>query len=153
MPPEEAKRHDSICPVCKRKMTIGVAQRVEEVADRPAGFEPAGAIPFKTVLPLYEIVSAVFGVETLYSKRVVEQQDALIARFGSELNVLLDAGEEELRAAAGEKVARAIMRVRSGDVRYVPGFDGMYGMLALSDADYDRLRDKQLAKAKERRAE
>lgn len=148
MTPGEAKLHSNICPVCKRKMTIGVAQRVEEVAERPAGFRPEGAIPFKTMLPLYEIISAVLEVNTLYSKRVVEQQDALIARFGSELNVLLDAQESDLKAAAGEAVARAIMRVRSGDVRYVPGFDGMYGMLALSDADYARLREKQLAKAK-----
>jgi len=152
MSPEEAKKRDNICPVCKRKLTIGVAQRVEEVADRPAGYVPEGAIPFKSVIPLYEVVSAALGVNNLYSKRVVEQQDALIAKFGNELNVLLNVPEADLRAAAGENIANAIARVRSGDVRYIPGYDGVYGIPVLSEEDYERLRTKRTGEAKEQRS-
>ena len=152
MSPEEAKKRDNICPVCKRKLTIGVAQRVEEVADRPAGFSPEGAIPFKSVIPLYEVLSAALGVNNLYSKRVVEQQDVLIAKFGNELNVLLNVAENELRAVAGEAIANAIVRVRDGDVRYIPGYDGVYGIPVLSEEDYERLRTKRTGEAKEQRS-
>ena len=152
MSPEEAKKLNNVCPVCKRKLTIGVAQRVEEVADRPAGYVPEGAIPFKSVIPLYEVVSAALGVNNLYSKRVVEQQDALIAKFGNELNVLLNVPEHELSVAAGEKIANAIVRVRSGDVKYVPGYDGVYGIPVLSEEDYERLRTKRTGEAKEQRS-
>jgi len=152
MSPEEAKQHNNICPVCGRKMTIGVAQRVEEVADRPAGFVPEGAIPFKSLIPLYEAISAALGVNALYSKRVIELQDRLIAKFGNELNVLLNATADELKAQADEKVADAIVRVRNGDVRYIPGYDGVYGIPVFSEADYERLKTKQENKATAQRS-
>jgi uncharacterized protein (TIGR00375 family) len=152
MDPEEAKKLNNICPVCKRRLTIGVAQRVEGVADRPAGFVPDGAIPFRSIIPLYEIVSAALGVNQLYSKRIIEQQDALIAKFGNELNVLLNVPEAELHLAANEKIANAIIRVRSSDVRYIPGYDGVYGIPVLSEEDYERLRTKRTGEAKEQRS-
>jgi uncharacterized protein (TIGR00375 family) len=150
--PEEAKKLNNVCPVCKRKLTIGVAQRVEEVANRPAGFVPEGAIPFRSIIPLYEIVSAALGVNQLYSKRIIEQQDALIAKFGNELNVLLNVPEAELHLAANEKIANAIIRVRNGDVKYVPGYDGVYGIPVLSEEDYERLQAKHGDKTMEQRS-
>jgi uncharacterized protein (TIGR00375 family) len=152
MSPEEAKKLNNVCPVCKRKLTIGVAQRVEEVANRPASFVPEGAIPFRSIIPLYEIVSAALGVNQLYSKRIIEQQDALIAKFGNELNVLLNVPEAELHLVANEKIANAIIRVRNGDVRYIPGYDGVYGIPVLSEEDYERLRTKRTGEAKEQRS-
>ena len=150
--PEEAKKLNNICPVCKRKLTIGVAQRVEEVAGRPAGFVPSGAIPFKSIIPLYEIISAALGVNQLYSKRVIEQQDALIARFGNELNVVLNVPETELQSAVDGKIADAIIRVRNGDVKYVPGYDGVYGIPVFSEEEYERLKEKQESKVKVQRS-
>lgn len=152
--PKEALKLDNRCPICGRKLTVGVLQRVEALADRPEGFVPGPnvAIPFKSLLPLYEIISFATGVNQLYSKRVIEQQDALISKFGNELNILLNVPKEELLKATNEKVADAIIKARKGEVRYIPGYDGVYGIPVFSDEEYENLRKKQVDKAKEQRS-
>lgn len=126
--PAEATRLGNMCPKCGRKLTVGVLQRVEELADRPDGYRPANAIPFKTLLPLYEVISFATGVNRLYAKAVVEEQDRLVRTFGSELAVMLDASEEELSKATRVSVVRAIMALREGRVKFEPGYDGVYGV-------------------------
>jgi len=125
--PKDAIKLNNICPKCHRKLTVGVLQRVEELADRPEGFVPKDAIPFKTLLPLYEIISFAWGSGELYSKKVLEEHDKLIENFGNELNVLLNVPKEELLKVTNEKIADAIIKVREGKVKYQAGYDGMYG--------------------------
>ncbi len=126
--PEESKKLNSVCPRCKRKLTIGVLNRIEQLADRPIGFVPKNAIPFKALLPLYEIISHVMGVKQLYSKKVTEEHDKIISRFGTELNVLMNVPEDELKNVAHEKIAEAIIKSRSGGLKFKPGYDGVYGV-------------------------
>jgi len=125
--PKEAIKLNNICPKCHRKLTIGVLQRVEELADRPEGFVPKDAIPFKTLLPLYEIISFAWGSGELYSRKVLVEHDKLIENFGNELNVLLNVPKEELLKVTNERIADAIIKVREGKVKYKPGGDGDYG--------------------------
>lgn len=126
--PAEAKSLGDRCPKCGKKMTVGVLQRLEELADRPEGFVPHGAIPFKRLLPLYEVISFSTGVNRLYARSVLDLQDRLIHAFGDELTVLLYAKEEEIAKAVPSKVAKAIIDSRVGRVRVVPGYDGVYGV-------------------------
>jgi len=125
--PKDSKKFNGFCPVCKKKLTIGVLNRVESLADREEGFVPKNAIPFKTLLPLYEIISFVLGVNALYSKKVLEIHDKLIDRFKNELNVLMNVNEEDLKKVVEPKIAEAIIKVRDGKVKYEPGYDGVYG--------------------------
>jgi len=125
--PKEAIKLKNICPKCGRKLTIGVLHRVEELADRPEGFVPKDAIPFKTLLPLYEIISFAWGTGELYSKEVLIEHEKLVEKFGNELNVLLNVPKEELLKVTNEKIADAIIKVREGKVKYHPGADGQYG--------------------------
>jgi uncharacterized protein (TIGR00375 family) len=130
--PDRSKELGNRCPKCGRKMTIGVLQRVEELADLPEGAKPEGAIPFRSLLPLYEVISFVTGVNRLYAKGVIEEQDRLIRAFGTELNVLLEAEEAELAKHTSAKVASAILAVREGRLSFKPGYDGVYGVPSLS---------------------
>ena len=130
MEPDEALKLKNICPVCKKELTIGVLHRVEELADRPVGFVPKGAIPFKTLLPLSELIAVVLGVQTP-SKKVWEEYNKLIGKFGNEINVLIEADEKELRAAAHGKIAEIILKNRLGEIKVKPGFDGVYGTLVV----------------------
>ncbi len=127
MHPKDALKINNKCPRCGRKMTVGVLQRLEEMADREEGFVPDNAIPFKSLLPLYEIISFVTGTNQLYSKKVIEEQNKLIDRFGNELNVLLNVSRGELVKVASEKIADAIIKVREGKVSFEAGYDGVYG--------------------------
>jgi uncharacterized protein (TIGR00375 family) len=128
VPPEEAKRLGNRCPKCGRKLTVGVLQRVEELADRPEGYVPRGAIPFRRLLPLYEVISFAAGVNRLYAKSVITLEERLIKTFGNELTVLLETGVEELARVVPTKVAKAILASREGRVKVIPGYDGVYGV-------------------------
>jgi len=125
--PEEAKKFNSFCPVCKKKLTIGVLHRTKLLADREDGFVPKDAIPFKTLLPLYEVISYALGVNALYSKKVLDIHDRLIDRFGSELNVTMTISQDELAKVCEPRIAEAIIKVREGKVKYEAGYDGVYG--------------------------
>jgi uncharacterized protein (TIGR00375 family) len=130
--PKEAIKLGNICPVCRRKLTKGVEQRVEELADRPEGFEPDNAIGFVRLLPLSEVIATVFGSESPSIQKVWSVYNPLVERFGDEYTVLVDASKEELSTIAGEEVAEAVVRVREGKAQVVPGYDGVYGQLILS---------------------
>lgn len=123
--PATAKRLNNMCPVCGRRLTVGVEQRVEELADRPPGYRPSNRPPFLYSLPLEEVL------RTAGAKRVGELYDAVVARFGSELRAALIASREELEEVVGSEVADVIVRIRRGDVEITPGYDGVYGCLSL----------------------
>ncbi len=125
--PEQTRKLNGICPKCRRKLTVGVLSRVEQLADRPEGFVPKDAIPFRTLLPLYEIISFSIGTGKLYSKKITDENYKILKAFGNEFNVLLDAPREELLKVTSEKVAGAIIKAREGKVKYMPGYDGVYG--------------------------
>lgn len=124
--PEQSKKHNNICPVCGKPLIIGVLHRVEELADRPEGFVPKGAIPFRTVLPLSELLAAVYDT-TAATKKVMVESEKLIKEFGTELNVILDAPEDRLRPLVHEKVLKALVANRAGKIKIEPGYDGLYG--------------------------
>jgi uncharacterized protein (TIGR00375 family) len=126
--PQETKRHGFRCPVCGRKVTVGVMHRVEELADRPEGAAPPGGIPFKRVVPLEELIAEALGVG-VGTQAVEREYQALIWRCGTEFNVLLEAPEEELRKATQPKIAEGILRMREGRVQVEPGYDGEYGVV------------------------
>ncbi|MEM5870049.1 MAG: endonuclease Q family protein [Candidatus Aenigmatarchaeota archaeon] len=142
--PKDAIKLSNICPRCHRKLTIGVLQRVEELANRPEGFVPKNTIPFKTLLPLYEIISFAWGTGELYSKKVLEEYNKLIEKFGNELNVLLEVPKEELLKVTNEKIADAIIKVREGKVKYQPGYDGNYGK-PIFDSNFEIKKQKFLS--------
>jgi uncharacterized protein (TIGR00375 family) len=129
--PREAIKLGNICPVCRRKLTKGVEQRVEELADRPAGFKPENAIGFMRLLPLSEIIRAVLGVSSLSTRKVWDIYNQLVERFGNEYAVLMDASKDALSKVVDEKIAEAIVRVREGRVKVIPGYDGVYGKLII----------------------
>jgi len=131
--PKESAKLNDICPVCKRKMTIGVAHRVDELADRQEGFVLNGAHPFKTLLPLHELIAPIVN-SSVSSKRVWQEYNKLIERFGTEFEILLNAPLAELRRFATEKIASAIIQNRAGKIRVKPGYDGEYGQ-AIIESD------------------
>ena len=131
LPPSEAIRLGNICPVCGRRLTKGVEQRVEELADRPEGYKPEGKPSYIRLLPLSEIIAEVLGASSPALKQVWEAYWKLVDAFRDEYTVLIDTPLEELRKVVDERIAQAIVRVREGKVKVIPGYDGVYGRLIL----------------------
>jgi uncharacterized protein (TIGR00375 family) len=130
--PQEAQKFGNICPVCRRKLTKGVEQRVEELADRPANFQPNNVPGFMRLLPLSEIIATVLGASSPSTQAVWKIYNLLIDRFGNEYTVLIDAPKAALVEVVEAPIADAILKVRTGSAHVVPGYDGVYGKLDLA---------------------
>jgi len=144
--PQEAIKLGDRCPVCRKKLTKGVEQRVEELADRPMGFRPEGAVGYMHLLPLSEIISTLLGVTYPGVQKVWDVYNALVERFGDEYTVLIDTPKEEMSKTVDSKIAEAIVRVREGKVRVIPGYDGVYGQLVVFEEEKEKLLEKARVK-------
>lgn len=130
MTPEETKKHNGICPVCGKPMTIGVSYRVHELSDRKEIITPpptAGEV--FSLVPLQEIISEILGVGPA-SKSVVLEYERLINKFGSELAILQDIPTDEI-IKTSEFLGEGISRLRQGKVIKHAGYDGEYGVIRL----------------------
>ena len=137
--PAETQERGGICPVCGKKLTIGVEHRVEALADRPEGFRPERAKPFESLAPLPEVIAASTGVSAA-SKRTAELYQKMLRALGPEFHVLRDAPVSEVERVAGACVAEGLRRLRAGQVERRPGFDGEYGVISLlAPAEIERI--------------
>ena len=128
--PQQTKTHQYLCPVCKKKLTVGVMHRVEELANRPKGFIPKNAIPSIHLIPLEEIIAEGLGVN-VGTKAVDGEYDRLVERGGSEFRILLDSTPDELATFVPPRILDGLIRMRQGKVSIVPGHDGVYGKINL----------------------
>jgi PHP family Zn ribbon phosphoesterase len=131
MSAKDAQQLDDKCPKCGKKMTRGVEERIEELADRPEGYMPKNAIGYRHLLPLSEIIAVVIGEVNPGSTKVWDKYNLLVGKFRSEYSVMLDVPEDQLLPVAGPEISSAILRVRNDNVFVEPGYDGVYGKLDL----------------------
>jgi len=128
--PKESKKYNNICPICAKPLVIGVLNRVEKLADRPEDFAPENAIPFKSLIPLQEIIAESLGV-TVASKQVDKFYNNLTKNLGSEFEILLESERINLEKYSLPEIAEGIIRVRDGKVNIEPGYDGVFGKIKI----------------------
>ena len=124
--PATTAQVDGICPECGRKVTYGVLNRVQELATRPEGYGPENRHGFKSIIPLADILSEIFEVGPK-TKKVAGYYNRAIETLGPELGILLDKSFEEIETANVPLLAEAVMKMRTGDIKIDPGYDGEYG--------------------------
>lgn len=140
--PRETKKYNGICPVCAKPLTIGVLNRVEQLADRPEGFVPENAIPFKNLVPLQEIIADALG-QGVGTVEVEKEYKKLIENFDNEFNVLLNIKREDLEKITLPEIAEGIIRVREGKIFIEPGYDGVYGKIRIFQKGEQKSLSKQ----------
>jgi DNA helicase II / ATP-dependent DNA helicase PcrA len=126
--PARTREHGGRCPECGKPLTVGVLSRVEDLADRPVGFTGNGHV--EHLIQLHEVLGEINGVGPK-SKTVEAQLNHLVAKLGPELDILRKIEVDAIGQAGGDDLREAIERLRRGDVRRVPGFDGEYGVITL----------------------
>lgn len=144
--PEESRRDGVICKVCKRPLTVGVMQRVQDLArefkmqsskfkvdeygvrwfEDPTNNHP----PYVKLVPLLEIIAESLS-STVSSGKVKNMFDLLCETFGSEIKVLLKTKVSDIQKVAGERVAEGIDKVRKNEMALSAGFDGEYGKVKI----------------------
>jgi len=142
--PAESIKLNNICPSCGKPLTIGVLHRIEDLADRDEGFVPNDAVPFRNLIPLDEIIAQAKGVQK-GAKSVRLEYNALIQKFGPELEILLKMDEAFLKSNLPPKIAMGILKVRDNKVKISPGYDGVYGKISLFEEDDNLQPEQQLS--------
>lgn len=129
--PRQTLALDGRCPVCGSRVTVGVAHRVELLADRgeAEAAPPPTAGEVASLVPLPEILSEIAG-SGVASKVVGLAYDGAIASLGPELALLGELPVEEI-ARANALLGEAVTRLRAGTVIRQPGYDGEYGVIRL----------------------
>ena len=128
--PGESMKHNDICPVCKRRLTIGVMHRVGELSDREQGDAPLLKIPYKNLIPLNEIIAQAIE-KTAACKSVWDIYFHFIHEFGNEHRILTDVALAELKLLHPERIGYGVERARNGAVKIIPGHDGCFGKINL----------------------
>ena len=128
--PAQTKEYQGRCPVCGRKLTIGVEHRVEELADRPEGFIRENARAFESLMPLPELIAQATG-HSAGSAKTERLYGEMLKTLGPEFEILRKVPVEVIQRQAGYFIGEGIRRLREGQVERHPGFDGEYGTIKL----------------------
>ncbi len=128
--PKETIHYNYLCPVCGKKVTVGVMHRVSKLADREEGFKPEGAPLFHSIIPLQEIIAETLKVG-VNSKAVNREYFNITEKLGSELRILMETPLDEIETAGSPLLREAIDKMRSGNLHIAPGYDGEYGKIKI----------------------
>jgi uncharacterized protein (TIGR00375 family) len=128
--PKETIKHNYLCPVCGKKLTVGVMHRVELLADRDDEYKSKGAPGFHSIIPLPEILSEILKVG-VNSKAVSNEYLGLLGKIGSEFKILMDVPLNDIERAGSPLLREAISRMREGKIHIAPGFDGEFGKIKI----------------------
>lgn len=148
--PEETKKLGNICPVCGRKLLRGVMHRVDDLSEaagkrRQYGFVPSQFVPFRSIIPLEEIIAETFGVGTA-SKKVLAQYEAIVVEI-PEFELLLNTDQQTVARLSSKEIAESVIRVRNGQVHIAGGYDGVFGTIQIYSSQE---RENMLLKPKQR---
>lgn len=142
----EVKEKGTICPVCKRSLTIGVENRVLDLSGNNTfsynhltykknssgttfvSDQKTLRPPFVSLIPLLEILMELHNQSPTRSKVAYED---LISTLGSEFDILLTIPYEALQAVGGSKLTSAIQIVRERKAIVDPGYDGVFGKVKI----------------------
>lgn len=130
--PAESKKNKNLCPHCGKPLILGVLHRVQELADRTE-VKNDNFIPFKSIIPLQEIIADYLSVGKA-AKKVQALYLDLVRQY-PEFEILIDLDKQQLEAIMDIELAELIMKVRLGEVEIKSGYDGIFGQVKIKMKD------------------
>lgn len=141
--PVETRAHGGLCPGCGKEVTVGVLNRVAQLADRADPLERPRRGQAHSVVPLKEILSEIIGTGAS-SRKVDRRYWELLEVFGPELPFLLRTPEKSLIESGEPVLAEAIRRIRARAIEVQGGYDGEFGRVRVfSDEERTELNRKE----------
>lgn len=128
--PQQTKENNYNCPVCGRKLTIGVMSRVEKLAKRPANFTDPKRPLFKKTTPLTQILGQIYSSEPT-TKKIFSLYLKIIEELGPELNILTGNYNKQAMVQNYPLVYKALEKLDAGEIILEPGYDGEYGKVLI----------------------
>ncbi|MCE9585827.1 endonuclease Q family protein [Candidatus Uhrbacteria bacterium] len=141
--PQETKRLKGLCPKCGKPLTIGVLHRIDDLAGRSEGERGKLAVPYRSIVPLAELIGSVFDVGAS-SKKVAREVEKLVKDGRTEFGVLLDESVSTLGTVTSSEIVEAIVQMREGKMDIRPGFDGEYGVIRVAAGMMPKPEQKNL---------
>ncbi len=156
--PLEVREKGEICPVCHKPLTVGVENRVLDLAGRTITNDDllflqnkAGLTfvydkekkrkPFVSLIPLLEILAEINGGS---QTKAIQQYNNLTLKH-TEFDLLMRVPYEEIARVAGDKLAQAIRIVRERKAYVDPGYDGVFGQVQIFPTDEKKENTDQKA--------
>jgi uncharacterized protein (TIGR00375 family) len=137
--PQQSQQHNNICPVCNKKLTLGVLHRVLELADRK---EPSSPENYYHMIPLVEVVAEIENTKGVQSKKVQHAYFSLLHKLGPEIEIMLHTSLADIQNAGGLLLAKAIEKIRQGTASIQPGYDGLYGVIQVFSTEERKQLDQ-----------
>ena len=147
----QLKRNGEVCPKCGRKLTLGVLNRTEELADREVSGENNNGVisaknlqrpGFRMLVQLEGIIAESMGF-SVNAQKVKNEYIRFVAKLGPETEILTKCSIKDIEKLGGERVAEGVKRVREGRVVITPGFDNTYGKVRIW-SDEEKASGKQI---------
>lgn len=129
--PEETIKRGRICSVCGKEVTVGVLNRVVELADKKVPGKRLGDFSCVHIIPLKEMLAEMLGAG-VNSKKITASYNELIKANNTEFDILLNLPIEKISETAGTTGIRdAIKKMRAEEVEISHGYDGEYGKIKI----------------------
>lgn len=128
--PVDTKNKGTICPVCKKGLTVGVMERVEALATQAEKETLPNRTPYKMLVPLHQIIAESFSIAPTSQKVLIEYKK-LVTALGGEIKVLTKVSIDDIVKISGEKIAEGVDKNRKGDLVIDPGYDGVFGVVKI----------------------
>ncbi len=125
---QEINKDNNLCGVCGKELTIGVYNRVLNLADRTQEQAQPYVRKHFRIVPLFDILSHVMQLPTT-SKKLNVMYHQMLSSIGNEFFILLHAPMDQITQASNQKIAQVIFNIRQGTLIVHPGYDGIYGSI------------------------
>jgi uncharacterized protein (TIGR00375 family) len=142
--PRETSDYGGKCPVCGKALTLGVLNRVEELADRNQGLKLPSHPSYFSIIPLAEIISDILQVG-VKSKKVQNHYQKALVQLGNEFDILHTLEIDTMDCAGIPLLGEAIRRMRQKEVEIEAGYDGEYGRIKIFKShEREQLRGQKI---------